>query len=272
MNTTAAHHQPDEPFTFRCNICDQQNEATLGGLTREASTCKKCGSTVRMRSIIQILTTELFERSLSISQISPPRPDIVGIGMSCWDGYAIPLAHRLAYKNTYYHQEPRLDITKIEPAMEGTLDFILSTDVFEHVEPPVSRAFENAKKLLKPGGVLVFSVPFNHPGEDMVPTKEHFPELNDYSIETTPTGYRLKNTTRAGEVQYFNDLVFHGGPGSTLEMRVFSESSMLHELTEAGFENITIYSDPDLRHGIYWQNKWSVPLAARVSRKTNSGT
>lgn len=267
---TAVHHRPDEPLTFHCNICDKQNEVALAELTREASTCAKCGSTVRMRSIIQILTTELFGRSLSISQIAPPRPDIVGIGMSCWDGYAIPLAHRLAYKNTYYHQAPHLDITNVEPSMEGTLDFVVSTDVFEHVEPPVSRAFENARKLLKPGGVFIFSVPFSHPGEDGVPTQEHFPDLNEYSITKTSEGYQLKNTTRDGRVQYFNDLVFHGGPGSTLEMRVFSESSMLNELTKAGFDEITIYSGSDLRHGIHWAKKWSVPLSARVSGKAES--
>ncbi len=156
--------------------------------------------------------------------------------------------------------------------MEGTLDFIGSSGGFEHVEPPVSRAFENARKLLKPGGVFVFSVPFSHPGEGLVPTKEHFPDLNDYSIKKTSTGYQLTNTTRGGDVQYFNDLVFHGGPGSTLEMRVFSESSMLDELTKAGFDDITIYSGSDLHHGIYWPQKWSVPLSARVGRKTKSGS
>ena len=81
--------------------------------------------------------------------------------------------------------------------MEATLDFIISTDVFEHIEPPVSRAFVNAKKLLKPDGIFIFSVPFSDPEKPGVPTKEHFPELHDYVIEQHDDGYCLKNTTRA---------------------------------------------------------------------------
>ncbi len=71
---------------------------------------------------------------MAISEINPPRPDLVGIGMSCWDGYVAPLSHRLAFKNTFYHQEPKVDITNIDQGMVGTLDFIVSSDVFEYVE------------------------------------------------------------------------------------------------------------------------------------------
>lgn len=259
--------QTHAPIVFRCNICDGGNETKLGLLTREEPTCIHCGSTVRMRSIVHILTTELFDRSLSISEIKRSRPDIVGIGMSCWDGYALPLAQRLAYTNTYYHQEPRLDITNIPSSMEGTLDFVISSDVFEHVAPPVSVAFENTRKLLKPDGVFIFSVPFTHPGEQQVPTTEHFPDLHTYEIVQDNGVDRLRNTTRDGQIQYFDNLVFHGGPGSTLEMRIFSEWSLLNELSLAGFEDVQIYSGPDLQHGIYWANKWSVPVAARIRRR-----
>ena len=220
-----------------------------------------------MRSIVQVLTTELFGRSMSISEIAPPRPDIVGIGMSCWDGYAVPLAHRIGYTNTYYHQPPLLDITDIDPSMEGTLDFVISTDVYEHVAPPVSLAFTNTKRLLKPDGVFVFSVPFSHPGGEMHPTQEHFPNLFKYEIIEADGKFTLKNTTRSGEVEHFDNLVFHGGPGTTLEMRVFSEWSLLAELEQAGFQEVTIYSDSDLPHGIYWKNKWSVPVSARLAPK-----
>jgi len=259
-------HTSDEPIVFHCNVCDRENQAALHQLTREDPTCSKCGSNVRLRSIIQILTTELFGHSLRISEM-PRTQELVGLGMSCWNGYANPLARHLAYRNTYYHQEPRFDITRIDPSMEGTLDFVIATDVFEHVELPVSVAFENSRKLLKPNGVFIFSVPFSHPGGDMQPTLEHFPELHNYSIQETDGHFRLKNTTRTGEVQYFDDLVFHGGPGTTLEMRLFSEWSIMNEMENAGFHDVTIYSGSDLRHGIYWPEKWSVPMAARIYPK-----
>ncbi len=97
-------------------------------------------------------------------------------------------------------------------------DFIISSDVFEHVVPPVSRAFENVWKMLKPGGVFVLTVPYGAQRE----TVEHFPELNEFSIVERDGSFVLRNKTRTGVLQEFNDLVFHGGPRTTLEMRVFS--------------------------------------------------
>ncbi|HEY8683203.1 MAG TPA: methyltransferase domain-containing protein [Rhodanobacter sp.] len=256
-------HTPDEPIVFHCNICDRENHADLPRLTREDPSCSKCGSNVRLRSIVQILTTELFGHSLRISEI-PRSADLAGIGLSCWNVYADLLARKLRYQNTFYHREPYFDVTRGDPAREGTLDFVIASDVFEHVNPPVSTAFENTRKLLKPDGVFIFSVPFSDPGGAAQPTLEHFPELHEHEIQLAGGHFRLKNTTRDGEVQYFDDLVFHGGPGSTLEMRLFSEWSAINELEQAGFMDITIYSGSDLRHGIYWPDKWSVPMAARL--------
>jgi 2-polyprenyl-3-methyl-5-hydroxy-6-metoxy-1,4-benzoquinol methylase len=253
-------------ITFQCNICDCVNEIAIDQLKREEPSCTGCGSTVRMRSIIQILTTELFGKSLSISEISPVRPDIKGIGMSCWDGYALRLAHRVHFVNTYYHKEPRLDITDIPEDMVGTLDFITSTDVFEHVAPPVSVAFANARRLLKPDGVFVFSVPYGRLRWWERKTAEHFPNLHDYRIEGTGSERVLVNRNRSGEVERFSNLVFHGGEGSTLEMRVFTLASLKTELARAGFTQIRIYDKPLLKHGIHWDTRMSVPLAARIKR------
>lgn len=257
-------HTPDTAIVFQCNICDRENQADLHDLTREERSCSKCGSNMRMRSIVQALTTECFGHSLRISEI-PHSPQVRGIGLSCWEGYADRLARHMGYRNTYYHQEPHFDITRIDVAMEGTLDFVIATDVFEHVEPPVSIAFENVRRLLKPDGVFIFSVPYTHPGGEQQPTREHFPDLYNYEIQHVDGRFRLKNTTRTGAVEYFDNLVFHGGPGSTLEMRLFSEWSVLRELESAGFHDVTIYSGSDLQHGIHWANKCSIPMVARMS-------
>ena len=264
MMESDLRHTPDTPIVFHCNVCDRENHAELHQLTRDEPSCSKCGSNVRMRSIVQALTTELFGHSLRISAI-PRSPQLRGIGLSCWEGYASRLARHLGYRNTYYHQEPRLDITQIDVATDPTLDFVIATDVFEHVAPPVSIAFENVSRLLKPDGVFIFSVPYTDSGGAEQPTLEHFPELHNYEIQRADGRFRLKNTTRAGTVEYFDDLVFHGGPGSTLEMRLFSEWSVLRELESAGFHDVTIYSGSDLRHGIHWVNKFSMPMAARMS-------
>lgn len=255
----------DQRVKFRCNICSSVNDVPSTCLSREEASCTGCGSTVRMRAMVQILTAELFGRSMSIDEISPPRPDIVGIGMSCWDGYANRLAHKVKYINTYYHQEPFLDITNIDHRMVASLDFVVSTDVFEHVAPPISTAFTNARRLLKKDGVFIISVPFDRPGEPDAETKEWFPNLHDWKLVELGGKWVLHNITRLGDHERFEQLCFHGGPGTTLEMRLFSKASLIKELIAAGFNDITIYSQPHLDLGIHWPNGCSVPIAARVT-------
>jgi hypothetical protein len=215
--------------------------------------------------MIHVLSTELFGESLALPDMDTKR-NITGIGMTDWPGYANPLADRFNYRNTYYHQEPKLDITDpdIDPALHGTLDFIISSDVFEHVEPPVSVAFENLRKLLKPSGVVVFSVPYGKQDE----TVEYFPELYDYRIIVKEGRRVLENVTRDGVSQTFENLEFHGGPGATLAMRWFSESSLIREFSRVGLGNVTIYGTPDFRHGIYskhWLLRKDLPMSARRS-------
>ncbi len=245
-------------LSYRCNICGGPCEESVAALGREDPTCPGCGSTVRMRAIVRVLSMEVFGKSLALCDF-PRRSDIRGIGLSDWEVYAAGLARSLDYRNTYYHQEPRLDITRLDAGEKGSLDFLIATDVFEHIGPPVSNAFENARRLLKPGGVFVFSVPYVKEG----PTREHFPELADHEIVKEDGRAVLKNRTRDGRLQVFEDLVFHGGVGETLEMRVFSEPSLVEEFSRAGFRDLKIHREPDFEHGIYWHQDCSLPMSAR---------
>ena len=248
-----------DTLSYRCNICGKECESEITDLTREKPSCMSCNSTVRMRAIIRILSLELFGESLAIPDF-PIRPDIVGVGMSDWEGYAERLKHKFNYRNTYYHKEPKLDILSVPSDLGGKFDFIISTDVFEHVEPPISIAFENTRKLLKPSGVFIFSIPYLKEGK----TNEHFPELYRYEIIKNNDSCFLKNITRNGVEQIYDHLVFHGGEGTTLEMRSFSESSLMEEFRKAGFTNVVIYGDQDLKYGIRWEIDCSLPIAARI--------
>lgn len=241
---------------YRCNICGQACENHLNDLEREKPSCT-CGSTVRSRSIIHLLSMELFGRSIALPDF-PVRPDLRGWGMSD-AGYTGLLSQKIGYINTFYHKEPRFDISApLDPKIEGTLDFLISTEVFEHIIPPVSPAFENARRLLKPTGRFVFTVPYTLKPD----TQEHFPDLYQYEI-IEPLGIKptLRNLTRDGREQIFDNLVFHGGPGSTLEMRVFSQNGLLAEFEKAGFK-VTIHPEPCWEFGIYWKNHWSLPVVA----------
>lgn len=135
---------------------------------------------------------------------------------------------------------------------------MISSEVLEHVAPPPRPAFENIFRLLKPGGLLVLTTPFG-----LAPaTLEHFPDLYDFIITETAGHFELTNTTRAGVVQKFDDLSFHGGPGMTLEMRVFAETDLLAHLSATGFTSIEVHRAPCFRYGIWWPQPFSLPISA----------
>jgi SAM-dependent methyltransferase len=122
----------------------------------------------------------------------------------------------------------------------------------------VARAFANARRLLKPRGVLIFSVPFSLASD----TVEHFPDLHDYRLIEGNGAWRLENRAADGRLQVFTDLVFHGGPGTTLEMRLFSRAALEREFRAAGFARMRIADEPFPEHGIVWPQPWSVPMVA----------
>jgi len=203
-----------ERVDFLCNICGQRSFGVPReqAENREYQSCAHCRSSLRMRSLMYLLGVELFGSPRALLAF-PEDKSIRGIGMSDWEGYAPKLAQKFDYTNTFYHCEPRLDIADIPESAVGQYDFLISSDVFEHVPPEVlDRAFANSRRLLKAGGVFVFTVPFAR-GEH---TREHFPRLHDFRIVEEGGKRVLLNTTASGERERFEDLVFHGGEGMTL--------------------------------------------------------
>lgn len=237
---------------FTCNICGSACSAET--LDRELASCAKCGSNVRFRWIVHALSTELFGESFLLNKF-PRQKSICGLGLSDEGRIAHGLARRLHYQNTFFHCEPRLNI--MDPPLTTQYDFIVASEVFEHVEPPVQKAFDNLFRLLKPGGFAVFSTPWGGSGENV----EHFPDLHDWQVIRLKSGYVLVNRTSTGALQTFDNLIFHGGPGSTLEMRQFSEDGLMANCRAAGFHTIEMAQDY-LEYGIGWES-WSRGMILR---------
>jgi hypothetical protein len=238
---------------FTCNICNA--ECASETLDREQSSCHECGSNVRLRWIVHALSVELFGRSIRLKEF-PVTKDIRGIGMSDPVRIAEPLVSLFEYKNTCLHREPHLDI--MDPPPLEPLDFIITSEVFEHVRPPVQIAFNNLRGLLKPGGSVIFTTPWGCDGD----TTEHFPNLYDWRLVRLSSGYVLLNRTTRGTLETFDNLVFHGGPGSTLEMRVFSKKGLEANCATAGFQKI-IFAEDYPEFGIEWGG-WSRGITLRA--------
>jgi SAM-dependent methyltransferase len=242
--------------SFICNICGQNN--TIEVLTHEASSCSGCGSNVRLRALVYMLSMELFGEGLLLPEF-PCLKAIKGMGLSDQLSYAGLLSGKFDYTNTFYDREPRIDITEPHPDRHGTYDFILSSDVFEHIGVPVARAFDEVYKLLKPHGVLCFTVPFSLKEE----TLEHFPDLYEYAIVGLSGVPMLINRRKDGTLEVRENLVFHGGEGATLEMRLFSRKDLQQKLTAAGFETVIFQTESVPRFGIAYEGDWSLPMVAR---------
>jgi len=252
---------PKRTLSFICNLCGIENTSfAIDELHREGGACRSCGSSVRARSLVHLTSMALFRRSIPAP--SWYRAEKTVYGVSDWPGFEGRFNSAFRYVNTQYDTKGFPDATFLDicqPAQSfiETADAVTCSDVLEHVSPPVQRAFDGLFSLLKPGGTLIFTVPYS-----LAETVEHFPELHDWKLEDIEGTRVLKNKTAQGEVQEFRDLCFHGGGESVLEMRVFGLQDLLDHLVRAGFESIEVMSNDVLGFGIRLE-PWSRPISAR---------
>ena len=260
--------------TYICNLTG--NNFTIKDDDKGREGGSAFGLNSRLRSIIYVLTNTVLKSNQTLNNITPNK-NIRGIGMSDAPNLALELSKKFNYVNTFYHTDPFLDIYNNEDVSTyNNLDFIISSDVFEHISPypNVQTAFNNLFKMLKIGGHIIFSVPFIYDNY-----YEHFPSLYDYSVEFDKrmNKYYIKNITIDGKEELFytsktpsgqtSDLCFHEGPGSTLEMRIFSQDKLIKYLKDAGFREIIFYDPNEIKdmekYGIFWENKCSLVLSAK---------
>ena len=258
---------------FTCNVSG--NVFTLKDNEKHREGGNVFGLNSRLRAIIYVLT-KVIKCSEILNNVIPNK-NIKGIGMSDAPNLAIELSKKFDYVNTFYHTDPFLDIyNEQHVAKYNNLDFVISSDVFEHISPypNIQYAFNNLFKMLKIGGHVIFSVPFIYDNY-----YEHFPSLYDYSIEfdKQKNKYYIKNKTIDGKDEILDkcktpsgvlsELYFHGGPGSTLEMRIFSKDILIKHLKGAGFKEITFYDPNEIidmkKYGIFWENKCSLVCYAK---------
>jgi SAM-dependent methyltransferase len=231
---------------FLCNVCGLSNYLPLRRLSREDGSCAKCRCYGRLRSMMYAVTAHFSPEEIILARM-PPRKDIRGVGCSDW-GYAELLAEKFDYVNTFYDHAPQLDLCNVDWSRWApeSIDFISCTDVLEHVEPPIGGAFDNMRRLLKPGGVVILTVPTS-----LDPTtREHFPNLHEWQLKCEGKRRVVVNRRCDGTIERFDNLCFHGGEGLTLEFRLFSRQGLIESIEKAGLCVATIYDKPLEAHAI----------------------
>lgn len=260
----SVHFEGDSAVPYRCNLCDTHVSDLDKNTGSEDSLCPGCDSSIRVRAVARLVSEALYGKALPVSEF-PKDGSLVALGISD----AVPFAYCMrralpGYQNTQFDpalvtsDSPNFDIKNPLPQFLGTADVITCSEVMEHVEPPVQPAFDGLLSLLKPGGTLVLTVP-----STLGKTVEHFPDLYDWRLEQRGGKRVLINRTRDGQIQEFDNLVFHGGGDAVLEMRVFGLEDIVGHLEAAGFTDIRIRDESDLEHGILYNHMWSLPVTAR---------
>ncbi len=68
----------------------------------------------------------------------PLAKHITGIGLTDSTLITECLERRLSFANTYYHREPKIDLMDATSGADAAYDFIIASEVFEHLPPPFS--------------------------------------------------------------------------------------------------------------------------------------
>ena len=172
------------------------------------------------------------------------------------DGYltstVLTKIYRKHYVNYHYHLDPKLDITEVSVELNWSADIISCSEVLEHVEPPIQKAFLGLYQLLRANGKLVLSVPHTDINGKHV---EHFPVMTGSRIFSRESGLVLEGKGPSGELFTFVDLTFHGGIGATLEYRIFSKNSLEQNLEAVGFKKLNSCKNNTF-FGVHWE-PWS---------------
>jgi SAM-dependent methyltransferase len=245
---------------FTCNICGATNRGfDRLVIHRELLPCANCGSCPRFRGIVHAVQ-QAFLGTNTILRQADTNKRVTGLGFSDSNVYATEFSRIFSYTNTFFHQEPILDITNTASvARYQPVDFVICSDVLEHVPPPAITAFENLRRLVKQGGTLFFSVPYLEGYE----TIEHYPHLYQWRVVKKLDGRFIVENLRRGDpnrpgrepfVETFERPEFHGGPGEVLEMRIYGEGDLLARLDYAGFHSVTPLEPVIEAIGYVWES------------------
>ncbi len=220
--------------TFLIDFLNNDGENYKGKLLpnwRERVHCQQCGLNNRIRGCIHFLEQNLPckpDSVIYISEQATPLYSYLGTHFSNLTGseyFGSKIPFGSIDPETGFRNESVTQLT----FQDRSLDFILSFDVFEHV-PDYRAALQETYRCLKPGGTLLFTVPFNMAAE--------------------ATQVRAK-INADGTIEHLFEPSYHGDPineNGCLCFYIFGWN-LLQQLRDIGFQNAQAH--------LYWSQKFA---------------
>jgi SAM-dependent methyltransferase len=232
--------------TGRCGVCGHEGEYVVTGApTRESHECAGCRASLRYRLQAAAIAAIYGHPEASLAELVTARPFS---SFALYEPGTIGPFRRVlrdlrGYVNSYFWPEVPLgeerDGVRCEDLRALTFgdeafDLVISSDILEHVRGPME-AFAEIHRVLRPGGVHVFTVPLNWP----------LPAITEARVDYS-----------GPEDRFLAPPVYHGSPHDPNGSLVYTDFGMdLPELVrEIGFRTITYH---DYMHAVTF-----------VSRKT----
>ncbi|TNE65401.1 MAG: class I SAM-dependent methyltransferase [Alphaproteobacteria bacterium] len=168
----------EQTVTFEglCSVCGFKGTfAPENASPRDCYPCPQCRFTLRYRDQASVILDFFGNGAVESFNNLAAHPSMKGMHIVefAMGGPFIRYLCRLPhYQQAYFFESEEqiqahqgkvlhVDITSM-PFANNSLDLIITSDVLEHV-PDVQRAFSECARVLKPGGVHVFSIPVKYP-------------------------------------------------------------------------------------------------------------
>ena len=210
----------------QCNICGSPGAFSRLEDGREGLLCGNCGASSRHRAVIHALGIVLGAPAVPLYAWRRSRPTVI-LESSARGSYPMMLADKYNYIATEYDPEKIAegsrpakfaDFQDLHFARE-TMDIVIASEVFEHVRRD-RQGFAEIHRVLKPGGSLILTVPYDHTMENTL----------------------QRIDTSGPEDRHLLEPEYHGGGGHTLTYRNYGRD-LPERLREAGFSVLRLHVD-----------------------------
>jgi SAM-dependent methyltransferase len=147
-------------FNGWCTICEIETVfMAKHDWFRDHLLCTRCSSIPRERALMRVISERFPDyRNLIIHETSPGSRGVSAKLSSECEKYTISQYFKNINSGEFGQSGLRCENLEKLSFSDSSIDIFISQDVMEHVFDPV-KAFQEIKRVLKPGGAHIFTVP-----------------------------------------------------------------------------------------------------------------